>query len=163
VKDVKKRLIHEFNKSKFLFIAILVVIIDQMTKYLVNENFETFSQDYKIFKNLNLVYVLNKGISFGLLSQMNISFYLGIISMVISIFIIFLIFKSKNKIELLGLSFILGGAVGNGLDRIINSYVIDFIDFHISDFHWPAFNFADFFITIGALFYIYASFKIKKS
>lgn len=163
MKDVKKLSIHEFNKSNFFFIAILVIIIDQITKYLVNENIEIFSQDYKIFKNLNLVYVLNRGISFGLLSQMNISFYLGIISMIISIFIIFLILKSKNKIELLGLSFILGGAVGNGLDRIINSYVIDFIDFHISGFHWPAFNFADFFITIGALLYIYVNFKIKKT
>ena len=53
------------------------------------------------------------------------------------------------------MSLILGGAVGNGIDRIVNNYVIDFIDFYFNDFHWPAFNFADLFITVGGILYFW--------
>ena len=55
--------------------------------------------------------------------------------------------KGKSSVIL-----ILGGAVGNGIDRIANNYVVDFIDFYFNDFHWPAFNFADLFITVGGIF-----------
>ncbi len=53
------------------------------------------------------------------------------------------------------MSLILGGAVGNGIDRITNNYVVDFIDLYFNDFHWPAFNFADSFITIGGILYFW--------
>ena len=54
---------------------------------------------------------------------------------------------------------ILGGALGNGLDRIINNYVIDFFDFYFNEFHWPAFNFADSFITVGGIIFFWTILK----
>ena len=102
-----------------------------------------------------MVYVQNKGVSFGLLSGLNITFILGIISLIVSGYIVFLIFKSQKIIELAGLSMILGGALGNGVDRISNLYVIDFIDIYYNNLHWPAFNFADSFITVGAVIFFY--------
>ena len=80
------------------------------------------------FDILNIVYVENKGISFGMLSEYNIPFWLGILSFAISLYVIFLIVKSESKLELTGLSLILGGAIGNGIDRLFSGYVIDFID-----------------------------------
>ena len=162
VKDVKSRLTQSLKKFKYFLITLIVIFIDQITKYWVNQNVQSFIQEIKIFENLNLVYVLNKGISFGFFSEMNISFYLGLISLTISFFIIYLILTTKHRIELLGLSFILGGALGNGIDRLLNHYVIDFIDLHLFKFHWPAFNFADFFITIGAFLYLFTNLKKKK-
>ena len=57
--------------------------------------------------------------------------------------------------EFISLSLILGGAIGNGIDRMLNGYVIDFIDFYYKDLHWPAFNLADSFITVGGLIYLW--------
>ena len=72
-----------------------------------------------------------------------------------SFYIIYLIKNSTQKKEKVALSLILGGAVGNGIDRITNNYVVDFIDLYFNDFHWPAFNFADSFITIGGILYFW--------
>jgi len=138
--------------------SLLIIVFDQYTKYLVSLRIEELFFGIKVLPFLNIVYVVNKGISFGIFSEFDISFYLGIVSIVISIFIFFWIWKSSKKIEIISLSFVFGGAIGNGIDRIRNSYVIDFIDFHWANFHWPAFNFADTFITIGALVYIVNSF-----
>ena len=81
-------------------------------------------------------------------------FFLGLLSLIISCYIFFLIFKSDDQLEFTGLSLILGGALGNGFDRLKNGYVIDFIDIYYNNLHWPAFNFADSFITIGAILFL---------
>jgi signal peptidase II len=159
-----------FQNKKFHLIcycfSLIIIIVDQYTKYLISLRINDLYLGVQIFPFLDIVYVINKGISFGIFSELNISFYLGIMSLVISVFIVLWIWKSSMKIEMISLSFVLGGAIGNGIDRIINSFVIDFIDFHWSNFHWPAFNFADTFITTGALIYVLSSFtkktKIKK-
>ena len=72
-----------------------------------------------------------------------------------SLYIVFLIKNSTQIKEKVALSLILGGAVGNGIDRIKNNYVVDFIDLYFNDFHWPAFNFADSFITVGGIIYFW--------
>ncbi len=152
------------NKKLKLLSFLLVsfsFFIDQIAKFLVLKNIDLFSSGIKVFIGLNLVYVENKGVSFGLFSDYNIPFYLGILSLVISGYIVFLISKTQNKLELIGLSLILGGALGNGYDRLINGYVIDFIDIYISDYHWPAFNFADSSITLGAVIFFIQILKNK--
>jgi signal peptidase II len=117
------------------------------------KNIFFLSQGINIFWGLNIVYVENRGVSFGLLSEFNIPFYLGILSLIISGYIVYLILKTKNKLEIIGLSLILGGALGNGYDRLVNGYVVDFIDIYFKKYHWPAFNFADLFITLGAILF----------
>ena len=147
-------------------ISVFIFTLDQTSKYFVHQYSDFFLQGINLIPGLNLVYVQNKGISFGLLSSLNISFYLGIFSFLISFFIILWIWKIKNRKEITALSLILGGAIGNGYDRVVNFYVIDFIDLYIGSIHWPAFNFADSFITIGAIIYVLGSFsknsKLKK-
>ena len=152
------------NRSKFLYsfsIALLSILIDQLSKYFVENNLEIFINGLVILEGVNLVYVQNKGISFGMLSNFNITFFLGLLSLIISCYIFFLIFKSEDQLEFTGLSLILGGALGNGFDRLKNGYVIDFIDIYYNNLHWPAFNFADSFITIGAILFFYCIF-VKK-
>ncbi len=148
--------------KRFIFlIAFLVFLLDQVSKRLVLDNFYTFSNGLQISSFLNLVYVENRGVSFGMFSQHDKSFYFGILSMIVSAYIVYLIHKSNNFLELIGLSLILGGAIGNGVDRLYYGYVIDFIDFHLNNIHWPAFNFADSFITIGAVVFISSLFSNK--
>tara|TARA_B100000029_G_C17515183_1_gene937824 strand:- start:336 stop:779 length:444 start_codon:yes stop_codon:yes gene_type:complete len=144
-------------------ITVFCISIDQLSKFLVVKQKSEFLYGMEIFYGLNIVYVENEGISFGLFSNLNISFYLGILSFLISFYIIYLIFDSKRKIEFVCLSLILGGAIGNGIDRVWNGYVVDFFDVYYENIHWPAFNLADSFITIGGLIYIWTIFFNKSN
>ena len=100
---------------------------------------------------LDLAHIHNFGISFGLFSGLFPSWFFILIGCMIIIFLFSLLLKSKNILEKLGYTFILAGALGNILDRVINGFVIDFIYIHYKDFYWPAFNFADIYISIGVL------------
>lgn len=146
-----------FNPTKLavILLSLTLLYLDQFSKSYVMKNLDFFIEGYRVFPFLNFVFVTNKGISFGLLSEFNISFYLGVLSILISALITAWILKSNKKSEIISLGFILGGALGNGIDRINNNYVIDFIDLHIFGYHWPSFNLADTFITIGAIIFLY--------
>ena len=148
--------------KKYIFIVIFTLLLDQVSKRIVVENIEIFANNLEISKYFNLVYVENRGVSFGMFSEHDKSFYFGILSMLVSAYIIYLLVKSKDLIESLGLSLILGGAIGNGVDRLYYGYVVDFIDLHLNNLHWPAFNFADTFITVGAIVFVLALLQIKK-
>ena len=151
-------------KKKYFFsfcVTILSLAVDQLSKFLIIKKIDLLPLYDPLLNGLNIVYVENKGVSFGMLSQYNIPFYLGILSLLISFYIIFLIIKSERKLEICGLSLILGGALGNGVDRLIKGYVVDFIDFYFGKAHWPAFNFADTCITIGAILFFFNAFKNK--
>ena len=147
----------KINNKKFFYstsIVIGIFILDFATKFYVKENYDNLIYGYNMFNGLNLVYVENKGVSFGLFSEFDISRTLGVISFLISGYIIYLIRKSSYPIEILGLSLILGGAIGNGYERIFQGFVIDFIDVYINEYHWPSFNIADLSITVGAIFFL---------
>ena len=92
--------------------------------------------------------VWNKGISFGLLQNGN-PWPLIILSSVIVIFFSIWLFRSSNWIETISLSMVIGGAIGNIIDRLHFGAVADFIDIHVGSWHYPAFNLADSFITVG--------------
>ena len=142
-------------------ISLIAVILDQISKLLILKYKVLLPMKVSSLDIFNIVYVENKGVSFGMLSEYNITFCLGILSFAISLYVIFLIIKSESKLELIGLSLILGGAIGNGIDRLFNGHVIDFIDLYYRNFHWPAFNFADSFITVGAVLFFFKLFFIK--
>tara|TARA_B100000925_G_scaffold248977_1_gene199851 strand:+ start:23 stop:502 length:480 start_codon:yes stop_codon:yes gene_type:complete len=145
-------------KRKYLIsssLLIFSIFIDQVSKQIVSIKKDLFKDGIEVNNFFNLVYVENRGISFGIFSKYELSFYLGILSFLISIYIGYLIKTTQNKIEVIGLSLILGGAIGNGIDRVINNYVIDFFDFYIDIHHWPAFNFADAFITVGGVMFFW--------
>ena len=153
----------QFKRKYFISssLTIFSVFIDQASKKIVSIKKDLFTDGIEVYNFFNLVYVENRGISFGIFSKYELSFYLGILSFLISIYIGYLIKITQNKFEAISLSLILGGAIGNGIDRVKNNYVIDFFDFHIDIHHWPAFNFADAFITVGGVMFFWQVFFKK--
>ena len=147
-----------------LVIALSVVAFDQATKMWALESFFSPPQVIEVFPWFNLVPVWNTGISFGMLADYS-DWMPGIISgltIIISLVLLAWLFVAVSVSIKLALSLILGGAVGNIIDRIRFGAVIDFVDIHFFDFHWPAFNIADSAITIGVALFLLDSF-FKKS
>ena len=151
-------------KTKLLILIPIFIFFDQLSKQWALKNIFDSQKIIEINKYLNFVPVWNKGISLGILSDfMNINFFMIIITTIISLFIILWFIKTTNRNISISLSFILSGAIGNLLDRLNHKAVVDFIDIHIDNFHWPAFNFADSYITIGAFIYIFTIFTGQKN
>ena len=146
------------KQNRFIYIAIFIFFFDQLSKYLINSN-NTFliNKNFIIF---NIAFVKNYGAAFNLFSGSRI--FLSIVSLSIAIILIYLILKKKslNTIELYSYSFILGGTLGNGIDRIIKGYVLDFIKINYINF--PVFNIADISINIGFLLILYSLVKFNK-
>ena len=146
-----------------LVVTIIVFILDRASKIKIISQQEKSSGSIFINDYLNLDLIWNTGISFGLLSQ-NANIYYHLISLVIFFVIIFLIFLiiKATFIEKILYSLILGGAIGNLIDRLIFFAVPDFIDFHINNLHWFTFNIADIFITLGIILIIAQDLILKK-
>ena len=139
-----------------LFFIILIFLIDRITKiYVINLDKKLLGSEIFSSKFLNINLVWNEGIAFGLFS-FNENYLYNILTIIILLIIIIIFFMMiRNKgIKKYSLLMILGGALGNFYDRIFYKAVPDFIDFHISNFHWFIFNFADIFITLGVIFMI---------
>ncbi len=128
-----------------LLTSSIVIALDQITKYLALYYINPY--DFiKIFPFLHLVMVTNKGAAFGMFKSIGSVFFIAA-SIGAILFVIFLLIKGKENY--LGLSLILGGAIGNLIDRLLYGRVVDFIDLSIGQYHWPAFNVADSSLTIG--------------
>ena len=136
-----------------IFILILLVSFDIVTKNLVF-NYIDLYDFIPILFFLELTHIHNFGVSFGFLSGIVSPWTLIFIGLLVVGFITYLMFNSRDLLEKWGLFIIISGALSNIIDRIINGYVIDFIYLHISNFYWPAFNFADIYISIGILMVI---------
>ena len=146
-----------FNKKiNHLFLIIIICTLDQISKIYVNTNiFKLLSKDLVL---ITIEFVRNYGAAFNLLSGSRL--FLSFISVISTIILSYFIFLSENKlINKLGLSFILAGSIGNGIDRILRGYVIDFIK--IKYIHFPVFNIADVAINVGVLLLIINYFKNK--
>ena len=151
-------------KKTLLILIPIFIFFDQLSKKWMLNNIFDSQRVIEINKYLNFVPVWNKGISFGMLSDfMNINFFMIIITTIISLFLILWFLRTTNKNLSISLAFIISGALGNLIDRFNHKAVVDFIDIHINNFHWPAFNFADTYITIGAFIYIFAIFTSEKN
>jgi len=137
-------------KNKYITIfstALIVILFDQITKFLIRINFQ-LNETFPIIKNIfHLTYIQNFGAGFGILQQQK--WILIFISLIVVGVILFYFDRIKDKEILLQVlvGFILGGTIGNLIDRVIYGFVIDFIDFKI----WPIFNVADSFVTIGVI------------
>jgi len=143
------------TKIYFLSLSIFIVLIDQFTKYLMFYNKKLFiNKDFLLFK---LDFVKNYGAAFNIFSGSRI--FLSLISIVFSILLIYLIFRKNtlNSFDLYSYSFLLGGTIGNGIDRIYKGFVVDFINLNIINF--PVFNIADVSINIGFIILLYNIFK----
>jgi len=151
------------SKIPYLILALVIIFIDQYTKVYFIELFtQDVNQGIKVLPILNFVYAWNQGISFGMFDGFNYSnIIFTCLSIIITFVIMIMMFKNDSTIYSISYSLIIGGAVGNIIDRLNYSAVFDFIDFHIGHYHWPAFNIADSSVCIGALLFVVASFKLK--
>ena len=142
------------TKLYFLSLSIFIVLIDQFTKNLMFYNKKFINKDFLIFK---LDFVKNYGAAFNIFSGSRV--FLSLISIFFSILLIYLIFRKNtlNSFDLYSYSFILGGTIGNGIDRIYRGFVVDFINLNIINF--PVFNIADISINIGFIILLYNIFK----
>jgi len=146
------------TKIYFLSLSIFIVLIDQLTKYLIFYNKTLLiNKDFLLFK---LDFVKNFGAAFNIFSGSRI--FLSLISILFSILLIYLIFRKNtlSSIDLYSYTFILGGTIGNGIDRIYKGFVVDFINLNIINF--PVFNIADISINIGFIFLLYNIFKSNR-
>ena len=147
-----------YNRINYFLLSIIVIIIDQITKHIISINNKSLINKDLIFFNLD--YVKNFGAAFNIFNGNRI--FLSVLSIIVAIFIIYLFLNNNNlsKIDLLSYSFILGGTIGNGLDRIIKGYVIDFINLNFINF--PVFNVADISINVGIILIAYSFIKNKR-
>ncbi|MFO7738482.1 MAG: signal peptidase II [Desulfatiglandaceae bacterium] len=139
-----------------LWPALIIVVLDQITKLAVANRLQVFESVPVVTGFFNLVHVRNRGMAFGLMNRPDIgiaSYFLLAASLIAVVLILVWFFKLKEEDNqlTLGLSLILAGAVGNLIDRVRLGEVIDFLDFHLGTYHWPAFNLADAAITVGTV------------
>lgn len=145
------------NKRIFK-IAIIVLIIDQLTKGLVSSNLQV-NESIKVIKDIfKITYSQNTGAAWSILN--NHSYIIIIISIIALIILFRFMYLFKNNIRNnISFGLIVGGTIGNLIDRMFNGYVIDFIDITIFNYKYPIFNIADMCIVIGIILLIYAVFK----
>jgi signal peptidase II len=156
-------------KNKYFLALIIsgaVIILDQITKFLVDINM-ALHQSIEIIPNFfHLTYIRNTGAAFGFLAGGRSSgriIFFALFSILAIGCLIYLLktIRPGQKTAILSLSLILGGAIGNLIDRLRQGEVVDFLDFHWYDWHWPAFNMADSAITIGVILLFYQMMRQK--
>lgn len=135
-------------------LAIVIILLDQFTKVLVQENIPLHSSVGVIDGFFDLTHIRNTGVAFGFLDTINIPFKPALMTAISLIALIAIVFftsqvSQQERISKLGLTLILGGAIGNLIDRVVNGYVVDFIDVYWGTWHFWVFNVADSAISIG--------------
>ncbi|AIY40394.1 Lipoprotein signal peptidase [Collimonas arenae] len=146
----------KYGLAPWLAIAALILVIDQLTKITIVRLF-SYGESLAVTPFFNLVLVYNKGAAFSFLSsesgwQRYLFTALGIAA---ALFITFLLKRhAGQRMFCTALALILGGAIGNVVDRIAYGHVIDFLDFYMRNWHWPAFNIADSAICVGAVLFV---------
>ncbi len=148
--------------NKYYSLTIALIFLDQLSKILVVNTME-FQSTIVVTEYFSWHYVRNYGAAFSFLADQGgwQQYFFISLSFVASIALIIWMKKIAltQKFELLGLSFVLSGAVGNLIDRTAYGFVIDFIDLHYQDFYWPVFNVADIAISLGVAVLLFSEFK----
>jgi len=153
------------HPAAWLWLSLVVIVLDQATKFLVTRFFELYER-VEVLPVLDFTLLHNTGAAFSLLADApgwQRWFFIGLAGAV-SVLLVVWIWRTPRgeKLLPLALALILGGAVGNVIDRIVHGYVVDFIHAHWGDAYFPAFNIADSAITIGAVLLILDAFREKR-
>ncbi|HWU97620.1 MAG TPA: signal peptidase II [Oxalicibacterium sp.] len=159
---VFKRKTNTFGSSgtsimPWLGVALIVILLDQVTKIAISRLF-VYGESQPVTSFFNLVLVYNKGAAFSFLATETgwQRYFFTAMGIAAAVFIIYLLHKhAGQRLFSWALSLVLGGAIGNVIDRMLHGHVIDFLDVHVGGWHWPAFNIADSAICIGAVLFIY--------
>ena len=147
---------------RVLFFSAIIVIADQISKSIIKYSMHLYESIHVIPGFFHLTYVVNKGMAFGIDLPIGIGIF-SFLSIIISCFLVFILWRERENILLvrIALALILGGAIGNLIDRILFSEVVDFLDFMIGDYHWYIFNIADSAVTVGIILMLWHSVFIK--
>ena len=154
--DVKKEKNLIFKKKMFLVgIIAAIVALDQWSKWKIKTSYDLYHSEPIIQDFFHFTYVTNDGMAFGL-SFPGGKQVLLFVTLALTGVIIWMLWKEKNSHNLIryGLSFILAGAIGNMIDRVLYGKVVDFLDIMVGDFHWYIFNVADSAVTTGMILFI---------
>ena len=143
---------------RWLWLSLIVIVLDQATKQWFESSFMVY-EVVNVLPFFNLTLVYNEGAAFSFLSDQSgwqRWFLAAVATVVTSVLVIWLRgLQQQEKLTAISLGLIIGGAVGNLIDRLLFGHVIDFLDFYIGQYHWPAFNIADSAIFIGVAVMIY--------
>jgi signal peptidase II len=143
--------------APWLGVAVIVILFDQLTKIAVAKVF-AYGSSHVIAPFFNLVLVYNRGAAFSFLAMAGgwQRWAFTALGVAAAVLICYLLKRHGNqKMFCAALALIMGGAIGNVIDRLLYGHVIDFLDFHVGTWHWPAFNLADSAITIGAALLVF--------
>jgi len=135
-----------------LVIALVVLVLDQLTKWAALDLLDLGARSIVVTPYFNLVLVWNRGVSFGMLDGIGAitPWLLSGLALGVVIGLLFWLKQSAHPLIAVGLGMVIGGAFGNVVDRMRYGAVVDFLDFHVAGYHWPAFNIADAGICVGA-------------
>ncbi len=157
-------------QPRYRLVSILVILVlglDQLTKLWVASVLPLWSSKTVIPGFFNLVHVLNKGAAFGFLHDLDAAWrpYVFLAVTALAVVLIMHLLRTvprEDKVLFTALGLILGGALGNLIDRIRLGEVIDFLDFHIGQYHWPAFNIADVAISFGSVLLLVSVYRNRR-
>ena len=145
------------------YLSVLIVILDQLSKFIVHSTMNLYDSFQVIPYLLNFTYIRNEGIAFGIYFEGAETLFI-VLPILITVYLFYLLKSEEfqDKFSQIALFLIIAGAIGNIIDRIFRGYVVDFIDFHLNGMHWYVFNIADSSVTIGLIFLLYSSIIINK-
>ncbi len=149
-----------------LMVTALVTVLDQLCKWAMLEIVMEPPRIIPVTSFFNLVLVWNRGVSFGFLggaSSQWIPWLLTVLALAIIATLGWWLRRAANRLMVLALGLVMGGALGNVIDRLRFGAVMDFLDFHAAGLHWPAFNVADSAITVGATLILYDAFFVRRN
>jgi signal peptidase II len=157
----------DLGKLRYLFLSLAVIVLDQWTKWLVELHLPHHVAEPLIPNFLNLTHVRNTGVAFGLFASQGMtggSWLLTLLGLAALTAVGFYIWfaPSRDRLLLISLALVVGGAVGNLIDRVSSGAVTDFIDVYVGLHHWPSFNIADSAISIGIVLMAFDSFRARK-
>ena len=149
----------------FAWLTLAVLLVDQVTKYAALNLLQLEGNSLHLLPFLNLTLIFNPGVSFGMLGALGKwgPYFLTALSTGLVIYLLICAHKTQSAGERVAFAMIIGGAVGNIIDRLRIGKVIDFIDCYIHTYHWPAFNFADAMICIGVFLLLWFQLLIYRS
>jgi len=145
-----------------LLIAAIIAVMDQLTKWLVMCRLEMGESHLIIPGFFNLVHWINTGAAWGILKDRNLALTLIAVITILLLYLFRHPFQFNRLLGRVALGLIMGGIVGNLIDRVRLGHVVDFLDFHIGRHHWPAFNVADTAICVGVALYILDSWRAER-
>jgi len=149
------------NFYSWLAVSLVVIVLDQVTKFGISHTL-AYGESVPLMPFFNLVLAYNTGAAFNFLANAGgwQRLFFTAIAVVASAVIIYLLRKHhRQTLFSFALCLILGGALGNLIDRILLGHVVDFLDFYVAGYHWPAFNVADSAITVGAALLVWDGFR----